>query len=279
MLQFQILFERITLSRFFNVLRIINKHQNKRMALIRDDWRSTYKSPTGVPEVQNWQGGFLVARDRWRNREHGDVTKQYNWAPTWEDVHHDIVHVLDEHSRNYHELWTEHQCVKLFFDFELTSQPIDHVQAEARIRSIVERIRTVVLETYGVEVDEDHFAWMYSHKINPQTGAIEKFSAHIVLTRGVYFQDGRHLKNFMDFVFSQNVLEEDLARPAMYRLYEGIDMGLYGISRMHRMPLCSKLGEVRPLEIISGHTFDACLITVCPPGLGRVVEYVVSTQE
>lgn len=102
---------------------------------------------------------------------------------------------------------------------------------------------------------------------------------HEWLVDSVYFQDGRHLKNFMDFVFSQNVLEEDLARPAMYRLYEGIDSGVYGISRMHRMPLCSKLGEVRPLEIISGHPFDACLITVCPPGLGRVVGYVVPTQE
>ncbi len=37
--------------------------------------------------------------------------------------------------------------------------------------------------------------------------------------------------------------------------------------------------SVRPLEIISGHTFDECLITVCPPGLGRVVEYVMQTQE
>lgn len=250
------------------------------MALVRDDWRNSYKNPAGgIPEVQNWQGGFVVARDRWKNREHGDITKQYNWTPTWEHVHHDIVHVLDERSRNYYELWTEQQCVKLFLDFEIKSQPIDHAQIETRIRSTIERVRVSIRDTYGVEVNPADFAWMYSHKVNAE-GVIEKFSAHIVLTRGVYFHDGKHLKNFIDFVFPRWLMEEDRAHPVNERRYDGIDSGVYGLSRMLRMPLCSKLGEVRPLEIISGHTFDECLITVCPPGLGRVVEYsVAQTQD
>lgn len=230
------------------------------MAQIRDDWRNSYKSPAnGIPELQDWQGGFLVARDRYKHRS-TDITKQYNWAPTWEHVYHDIVHVLDERSRNFYELWTEHQCVKLFFDFELRSQSVDQVQAERRIRSIIERIRTVLLDTYGIEVEEDYFAWLYSHKINPETGVIEKFSAHIVLTRDVYFRDGKHLKDFMNHTFPRELLEEDLARPEAFRQYEGIDMGVYGLSRMLRMPLCSKLGDVRP-------------------GLGRVVDFVPTTLQ
>jgi hypothetical protein len=247
------------------------------MAQIRDDWRNSYKTrANGIPEVHNWQGGFVVARDRFKPNNTG-ITKQYNWASTWEHVHNSIE-LLDPPQRNFYEVWTEHQCVKLFLDFELSSQPIDQAQIETRIRSTIERVRSVLHDTYGVEVDEDYFAWMYSHKFNPETGAIEKFSAHIVLTRGVYFRDGKHLKDFIHFAFPRWLMEEDLSRPVTYRRYEGIDLGVYGLSRMLRMPLCSKLGEVRPLEIISGHEFDECLITVCHPGLGRVVEYVVPTQ-
>ncbi len=247
------------------------------MALIRDDWRNSYKSPThGIPEVNDWQGGFIVARDRFK-RNSTDLIKQYNWAPTWQHVYNSIE-LLGPPERNFYEVWTEHQCVKLFIDFELSSQPIDQAQIETRIRLIIGRVQVVLYDMYGIEVQEDYFAWLYSHKINPETGAIEKFSAHIVLTRGVYFRNGKHLKDFINFVFPRWLMEEDLARPAAYRRYEGLDFGVYGLSRMLRMPLCSKLGEVRPLEIISGHEFDECLITVCPPGLGHVVDFNPTLQ-
>ncbi len=262
-------------------------------AKIRDDWKNSYKSKiNGIPELENWKGGFLVARDRWKKRETGEITKQYNWAESWEDVYHDIMNVLGETSveeflgRNYYELWTEHNPLKLFFDFELKEpfqelpHEFDKTQSEqweelinSRIAHIREHSRTVLMMEYGVAVSKDDFAILQSTKLK-ESGAVEKYSFHIVLTRGVYFQDGKHLKNFFDNVlFPKQMLEDDKKMAVHLRKYEGIDSGVYGISRMLRMPLCSKLGEVRPLEIETNHSFEQCLVTHCPPEDGMMVEF------
>jgi phage/plasmid-associated DNA primase len=263
---------------------------------IRDDWKNSYKSKVnGVPELENWKGGFLIARDRWRKKD-VEITKQYNWAETWEDIYHDICEVLPETEnyteRNLYELWTEHNHIKLFFDFELKEQglglgfedlPTETGKSQAdlwkdliqlRLGEIIERSRSVLMMEYGIAVDRDDFAILRSNKFN-SNGAVEKYSFHIVLTSGVYFRDGKHLKNFFDHVlFPKRLLEEDRKMQVHLRKYEGIDSGVYGISRMLRMPLCSKLGEVRPLVILLNHTFEQCLVTHCPPEGGQVVEYV-----
>ena len=278
-------------------------------ARIQGEWKNAYKSKVnGLKELENWRGGFLVARDRWKNQSKGEITKQYNWAESWEDVYHDIVNVLDPNSlqeflgRNYYELWTEHQNVKLFYDFELKAQadpdtgrytwPIlpsdgDTTQStlwydliDARVDAIIEHSRAVIMQEFGVAVSHDDFAILVSNKLS--AGVVEKFSYHIVLTRGVYFRDGKHLKNFFDHIlFPKRMLEDDRKMPVHLRKYDGIDSGVYGISRMLRMPLCSKLGEKRPLVIATSeetgqptHRFEECLVTHCPPEDGQVVEHV-----
>jgi hypothetical protein len=254
---------------------------------IRDIWKNSYKSKTnGIPELENWRGGFLVARDRWKNRDHTEVVKQYNWAESWEDVYHDINHVLSAHSteefrgRNYHELWTEHNKLKLFFDFELKGPfpelPMEEIGdiVDRRINNVIEHSIRAIHDVYEIEVCIDDFAILQSTKM-VANGSVEKYSFHVVLTRGVYFQDGKHLKNFFDHVlFPKELLEEDKQLPFADRRFDGVDSGVYGISRMLRMPLCSKLGEVRPLEIDTNHTFDQCLVTVCPPEHGRTVPFI-----
>ncbi len=270
-------------------------------ARIRAEWYNGYKKGTknGVPELNNWKGGMLVARDRWRNRERSEITKQYNWTNSWEDVYHDIMYVLEEKSveegrgRNYYELWTDVHHLKLFFDFELKA-PFPELPPEedmtqgnlwdtlikARLRDIVDHTRAVLMQEYGVTVTEEDFAVLESTKLvavgEPNAGAVEKFSFHIVLTRGVYFQNGKHLKDFFDHIlFPKRLLEEDKKMPVHLRKYDGIDSGVYGISRMLRMPLCSKLGEVRPLRIVTEHSFEECLVTHCPLREDtQVVEYV-----
>lgn len=267
-------------------------------ARIRDDWKNSYKAKTnGIPELENWKGGFLVARDRWKNREKTEISKQYNWAESWEDVYHDITNVLEEKSleefrgRNYYELWTEKNHLKLFFDFELKAPfetlpaEVDMTQSElwyelveSRMSAIVEHTRAVLMAEYGVAVTQEDFAILKSDKKGPN-GAIEKYSYHLILTRGVYFQDGKHLKNFFDHVlFPKQLLEDDKKMPVHLRKYEGIDSGVYGISRMLRMPLCSKLGETRPLTIDSNHSFEQCLVTHCPPEFGQIVEFKAKTK-
>lgn len=270
-------------------------------ARIQGEWKNTIKGKNGIGEpLDNWKGGFLVARDKWKNREHTEITKQYNYADSWEDVYHDIVHVLAEKSleefrgRNYYELWTEHQHVKLFFDFELKEpfeqlpHEFDNTQVqqwedliEARVNAIIEHTRAVVMQEFGIAVSHEDFATLASNK-KKSDGSIEKFSYHVILMRGVYFRDGKHLKNFFDqSLFPKRLLEEDKKMPVHQRKYDGIDSGVYGISRMLRMPLCSKLGEYRPLVIaIDDEThqplykFEDCLVTYCPPEGGQVVEFI-----
>lgn len=261
---------------------------------IRDDWKNSYKSKVnGVPELENWKGGMLIARDKWRNRDQTEITKQYNWVESWEDVYHDITYILKEDDnsteRNLYELWTEHNHVKLFFDFEL-KEPFEDFQnhdpdksqrsiwddlMKTRLGEVIERARTVLMAEYGMAVSHDDFAILDSTKLKSDRLVVEKYSFHIILTRCVYFRDGKHLKNFFDQVlFPKKLLEDDKRMPVHQRKYDGIDSGVYGISRMLRMPLCSKLGEVRPLTIETNHTFEECLVTYCPPDGGQVVEYV-----
>lgn len=268
---------------------------------IRNDWKHSYKSKVnGIPELENWKGGFLFARDRWKKRETGEIAKMYNWAESWEDVYHDITLVHHEESvkegecRNYYELWTEKNPLKLFFDFEL-KEPFQDLPSDepgklqatmwdelvgARVNAIIDHSRAVLMMEYGVSVSPDDFAILYSTKLKYENGPVEKYSYHIVLTRGVYFQDGKHLKEFFDKVlFPKQLLEDDKKMAVQLRKYEGIDTGVYGISRMLRMPLCSKLGEIRPLRIASNHTFEECLVTHCPPEGGQIVEFKVKVKK
>lgn len=205
--------------------------------MIRSDWSSTFRV---LDEFTNWPGrGMFVARDKHLG---GKITKEYNWVESWESVQN-TIEVLEPSERNFHELHTDHTPVKLYFDFELDGTYTNEA-VHQKIRDIINRSIEVLGRNDITPVD---FAILNSSYV--VDGAVRRYSYHIVLTRGVYFQTGSLLKEFVRTHFDESY---------------GICLGVYGSNRLLRMPSCTKLGENRPLIIETPHSFSDCLITYCP---------------
>lgn len=266
--------------------------QPQHMPLITN-WLKTLKGASGLQATQAWQnhrdGMLFIARDMGAR---GAVRKEYSYVDSWEILHREILGFPAEwtgpgSSRNFYELWKEHQRVKLFFDFEIKGpfdaevdesssatgalEPVaEFTMAEpvaksvrnvrpsdeeinARLESICRRAISKIREHFGVEIEYDWFARQNSN-------SLDKISYHLILTKGLYFADCSHLKTFFNVMFPK----EHLNNPVDYPEFVGLDPGVYGNGRMLRLALCSKLYEVRPLEPDARFTFPDQIVTYCP---------------
>lgn len=122
-----------------------------------------------------------------------------------------------------------------------------------RIEQICRRAILKIRELYDISIDIDWFAVLNSSNA-------DKISYHIVLTKGIYFMDCSHLKNFFNIMFPKEVLNA----PIEYPSFIGLDAAVYGNGRQLRLPLCSKGGEVRPLKIDDRFTFQEQMVSHCP---------------
>ncbi len=127
-----------------------------------------------------------------------------------------------------------------------------------RIRKIqIHAIRNIY-EQYEIQIQEDWFEKLNAHGI-VDGGSSFKISYHIILKKGIYWEDCEHLKHFFDrFFTNSNEFKEGK--------FEGVDKGVYGNMRLFRLPLCCKYSQdIRPVRIQNPNTsFDECLITYCP---------------
>lgn len=247
------------------------------MATFRD-WKKTLKGNQGfhlTDEFINYtEGRIYIARDG------KTASKEYNSVDSWQQLYEAIM-ICDPSSvtygacRNFYEYFRENQRVKLYFDFEIrgpfavedsiiASTTADDAgtvlkvrptedEVKAHIEHICKHAVDTIKEFYNIDISIDWFAATNS-------SSADKISYHLVLTKGIYFQDCGHLKNFVGLMFSKEMLNDSEAHPH----FSGIDAGVYGNGRLFRLPLCSKKGEVRPLIMDPRFTFEEQMVSHCP---------------
>ncbi len=273
--------------------------QNENSNIERPVWVSQVWLHSGYKNSEQWKNPdrdmIFLARDKLKGN--GEVTKEYNIVKDIQQLKRNIE-LTPQAECCFYEQFHDNQHVKLYFDFEIKgpfaptpttsesasnsntnfmmSDDADFVQQalptrpsnkdiSERLDHICDRAIRKIQEIYGIELQKDWFAFMNSSNEN-------KISFHVILTKGIYFTNCNELKKF----FSENLFpKEYLNNPNEYPDFIGLDPGVYGKGRLFRLPLCTKLGEMRPLVMDERFSFEDQVVVHCPLEHGRVVDNVV----
>ncbi len=244
----------------------------KKDRIPQDRWKKTVNGSNGLTQFNEWinyspnDSTIFLARDVGSSKD--SVTKQYAFAEKWEDLLHDIKirdpEAVDQYvSRNFYEFFRESQPVKLYFDFELKgpfrSEEDDFVNnnlplrptdedLKGRLQKICQRAMSYIKIVYEVHIEMSWFQVLNSSNN-------DKISFHVILTKGIYFKDCKHLRD----IFRDMFPKKDLNNIEHFPQFIGLDPGVYGNGRMFRLPLCSKLHEKRPLLVPISDDEQECI--------------------
>ncbi len=220
---------------------------------------------SGYKNTDQWKNPsgkmIFVAKDK--INKNGDTVKEYNIVSDPEQLKRNLE-LTSVDARCFHEHLQDSKHCKIFLDFEIQGPFASEENPDALVRPSIEeisqhldnmrdRIISKVYDVYQIEIQKEWFAFMESSDRN-------KISFHVVLTKGIYFTNANELKKFYTEYLSG---VQYFSSP-----------NIYGKGRLFRLPLCTKIGEYRPLTRDVHFSFEDHLITHCPLEDGRVVDYI-----
>ena len=180
-------------------------------------------------------GAYLIARDVYEN----DGKKQFARIDDFPEFS-SYIQTLPLEERCFYECIEENKPVKWHLDFDCkTALPEDVKQIN--IGMIIDNI-VHAFEPY--EVTKDDIVILNS-------SSDTKTSFHFILNK-IHFQNIKSLKFLKDNVFK-----------SLFDTVDFLDGVIYGV-RCFRMPMCTKYGKDRHLNIVSNHSFLDALITYIP---------------
>ena len=164
---------------------------------------------------------------------------------------------LPRMDRNFYEIILDDRPMKLFYDIDKSPEITNTVYLSQLIDEIINITVTSLKELYNIDgLDYTDFAVMDSSgHVKKPTGITTKTSFHIVLVNKVRFKNIHDMKEFVQFIFSEN------SGYVKQKMDFSIDHGVYKKRGSLRIPGSTKRGQNRHLRIITDHSALQCLLT------------------